>query len=54
MHVTGRAVMSCCIMLVAGGVAIKALSWPLKAGLFPLIVSIPCRFSIDPIRERQQ
>ena len=40
-HITGRAIMSLCIALVAGGVAIKALSWPLKAGLFPLIVSIP-------------
>ena len=60
MHVTGRAIMSFCIALVAGGVAIKALSWPLKAGLFPLIVSIPvcCLAFVDslltPIREGRQ
>jgi hypothetical protein len=51
MHVTGRAIMSFCIALVAGGVAIKALSWPLKAGLFPLIVSIPvcCLAFVDSL-----
>ena len=53
MHVTGRVVMSFCIALIAGAVAVKALSWPLKAGLFPLIVSIPvcCLACVDFLLE---
>lgn len=49
MHVSGRVVMSFFIALIAGAVAVKALSWPLKAGLFPLIVSIPvcCLACVD-------
>jgi hypothetical protein len=41
MHLSGRAVMSGCIMLVGAGVVIQALQWPFKAALFPAIVGIP-------------
>jgi hypothetical protein len=41
MHLSGRAVMSGCIMLVGAGVVIQALQWPFKAALFPTIVGIP-------------
>ena len=41
MHLSGRAVMSGCIMLVGAGVVIQALQWPFKAALFPAIVGVP-------------
>lgn len=41
MHITGKAVMSFCIMLVGGGVVITALKWPFKTALFPMVVGIP-------------
>ena len=41
MRLKGRAVMSCCIMLVGAGVVIQAAQWPFKAALFPLIVGVP-------------
>jgi hypothetical protein len=44
MHLSGRAVMSGCIMLVGAAVVIQALQWPFKAALFPIIVGTPVFF----------
>lgn len=41
MRLSGRAIMSFCIMLVGAGVCINALAWPFKAALFPTIVGVP-------------
>jgi hypothetical protein len=41
MRLSGRAIMSFCIMLVGAGVCINALAWPFKAALFPMIVGVP-------------
>ena len=41
MRLSGRAIMSFCIMLVGAGVCVNALAWPFKAALFPMIVGVP-------------
>jgi hypothetical protein len=40
MRVSGKLLMSLCLMAIAIGVMITAMRWPLKTALFPLIVSI--------------
>jgi hypothetical protein len=40
MRVSGKLLMSLCLMAIAIGVMITAMKWPLRTALFPLIVSI--------------
>ena len=40
MRVSGKLLMSLCLMAVAVGVMITAMKWPFRTALFPLMVSI--------------
>ena len=44
MKVTGKVLMSLGALIVAAGVVITALKWPLRTALFPVIIGIPVFF----------
>ncbi|MFC1815670.1 tripartite tricarboxylate transporter TctB family protein [Thermodesulfobacteriota bacterium] len=45
MRYSGKAFMSFFMVMIAAGVFFNAIKWPLRAGLFPIIVSIPFFFT---------
>ena len=44
MKYSGEAFMTLCLTVIAAGVVITALKWPLKAALFPVIIGTPLFF----------
>jgi hypothetical protein len=40
MRVSGRLLMSLCLMVIAAGVMITAMKWPFRTALFPTVVSV--------------
>jgi hypothetical protein len=43
-RINGKAVMCFCLMAVAAGAFLNAMTWPVQARLFPMIVSVPLFF----------
>jgi len=41
MKFRAKYLMNVCVMIITAGVFINALEWPLKASLFPIVISVP-------------